>query len=296
VLALAATLFAAIYLLGPAIIGRFILDFAVPRRSLRESRSEEIARSIIIALLPIVIAALWATLRAGVTWGFDNPDVRIAFSTLYGNTLPPDFFDAAQRVLTANWSIIWRLYLLTALEAGLLFLLIFFYGTIRHWQWVASRPWLRTTLTWVVLPRVSEWHALLTGFNYPRGTKVEVNIMTKSDILYRGKVEEPLFLKTDGTLAAILISGPPERFMRTEYLADQKKNVVSPPDKNRYWKEIPSKTFMVLANEIETINIRVDENLAPAQLAPEFAKILAQKVTVNQPKRTTPANSSSPAS
>lgn len=195
---------------------------------------------------------------------------------------PAKFYAAAGNVLWANFSILWRLYVLSGVQAAVLLILIVNYGSIRSSKFIGRHKLIRKALATFVLPRVSEWHFLMTGFKYAKATKIHADILTKLNVLYRGDVEEPLFLSPTGELAGVLISNP-YRFLREEYLEAKKQQ--PPPVKADFWRAIPSQTFLIMAGEIETINIRKTD----PDLSSEIGEILKEKVTLTSTVEVSPA-------
>jgi len=110
----------------------------------------------------------------------------------------------------------------------------------------------------------------------PRGGYIEADILTKGDVLYSGRVAEP-FISSSGELVGVLLSAP-RRFEREDYLKAKTAAAGQNPDKVKYWRDIPSETFFVNANEIGTINIR---NVVPrSDFQKELDNLLGQRVIV----------------
>jgi hypothetical protein len=277
-LAITVSLLTAIYLLGPDFFSRLILGFVVPRRLIQQSKSEEIARAVLTALIPLTLAVLWTAWHQTVVWPSLKPELKTVFSGLYSEKAfdknPDAFFGAAKAVWSANWSIAWRLYAMLITYSILVDVVIVNYGRIRNSKWFDGER-RKKALAIFVLPRVSEWHILLTQFSHKKSTRVTADIFTKSDVLYRGRIEKP-FLGPDGSLSGLLISGP-LRYDRQRYLEDKKagKN----PNKDEYWRGIPSNTFLMLASEISTINLRQYDDPADAEFLSQIEAILNAKLT-----------------
>jgi hypothetical protein len=279
-LAITVSLLTAIYLLGPDLVSRFILGFVVPRRIIQQSKGEEIGRAVLTAVIPLSLAILWTSWHHGLIWNDIKPDVKTVFSGLYSEKIFENdregFFRAAKAVWIANWTVAWRLYTLLIAYSILVDFIILNYGRIRNSKWFDKRDWRKQALAIFVLPRVSEWHILLTPFSHKKTTRITADILTKSDVLYRGTIEKP-FLAPDGSLSGLLVSDP-FRFDRQRYVED-KKTSLNPVDKDQYWRTIPSNTFLMLSTEISTINLRRYDT-TDAELNRRISEILDAKLTV----------------
>ena len=113
-LAITVSLLTAIYLLGPDFVSRLILAFVVPRRTIQQSKSEEIARAVLTALIPLVLAVLWTAWHRTVVWQNIKPDLKTVFSGLYSEKLfekdPARFFRVCKICLVCKLVVAWRLY------------------------------------------------------------------------------------------------------------------------------------------------------------------------------------------
>jgi hypothetical protein len=278
-LAITVSLLTAIYLLGPDLVSRFILGFVVPRRIIQQSKGEEIARAVLTAAIPLSLAIMWTVWHHAVTWQDIKPDFKTVFSGLYSEKLfdcdPEGFFKAARSVSRANWSVTWRLYSLLIVYSIVVDFVILNYGAIRNSKWFDKRDWRKKVLAIFILPRVSEWHVLLTSFSHQKSTRITADILTKSDVLYRGTIEKP-FLDPGGSLSGLLISDP-FRYDRQRYVDDKKTGNAA--DKDVYWRKIPSNTFLMLAAEIATINLRRYDT-EDVELNRRIQQILNEKLTV----------------
>jgi hypothetical protein len=133
------------------------------------------------------------------------------------------------------------------LETLVFIVLVGFYGKWRNfgpYAWFTSR---------VLLPAVSEWHVLLTDFTFPESRSVEVDAMSKDNILYRGNVVEH-FLGTNGELSGLLLKDA-QRYRYEKLKDDRKANVKKSTD--QYWKPIPGGgNFYLPGDNIASLNIR----------------------------------------
>jgi hypothetical protein len=277
-LAITVSLLTAIYLLGPGFVSQVILGFVVPRRTIQQGRSEEIARAVLTAAIPLCLAVLWTVWHHAVMWQDIKPDLKTVFSGLYSEKIfeqdPTAFFRAAKSASLANWSLVWRLYALLITYSVAVNIIILNYGAIRNSKWFGKAAWRKQALAIFVLPRVSEWHVLLTTFSHKKSTRITADILTRSDVLYRGTIEKP-FLAPDGSLSGLLISDP-FRYERQRFLDDKKAG--NNPDKDQYWRKIPSNTFLMIAAEISTINLRRYDP-EDAELISRIEQILNEKLT-----------------
>lgn len=261
--ALTLTLITAVYILGPELISRYILGFVVPRRTIQQTSSEEISRAIITAAVPFLLAVAWVTLRHVVVWSAVKSDIQTYLSAILSQKFlddhVPQFFQSTKTVLGIFGAVAWRLYLLLIVYAIIINILIINYGELRNSRWMNEYPSLRKVFAAFVLPRISSWHILLRNVSHRKSVDIRVDVMTKRDILYRGTVQE-LMLAPDGALSGLLIIRP-SRYQREKFLDDLKKYSQGPktepkPHTDNYWKEIPGHAFLIMSNEIETINLR----------------------------------------
>lgn len=287
-LALTLTLLTAVFILGPDLTSRFILGRVVPRRTIQQTRSEEISRAIFTAIFPLCLAVFWVSWRHVVVWGAVKADVETYIAAILSQKFfdehTAQFFPAAKTVIRILWALAWRLYLLLILYAETVNILILNYGELRNSKWMSKRPSWRKVLATVVLPRISQWHVLLRSISYRKSVDIRVDVITRRDALYRGAIED-LFWAPDGSLSGLLLTKP-LRYQREKYLEDLKRWQGSKsgeePHPDRYWKEIPGHAFLVMSAEIETINLRSYEAGADKELHDRLEKILKVRFTVNR--------------
>jgi len=255
VLALSVTFLAAVFFLGPDLLSRFVLSFVVPRRNLTQTRGEEITRAILWAAVPLLVVWLWVSRNHVLSrWG-DWQDVEIVSSALYSST----FFDAHRREFFASLvkvagmtgSLLWREYFVVLTFA------LLFYFAIRNYRWIRSAvlgpKWTKSLFATVVLPRVSEWHVLLSDMLLPQDDVVlMVDVLTKSGILYQGSVQDKM-LAPDGSLQTLTLSDP-RRFLREDF--KKAKEADKNTKASDFWHPIPSKLFVIIGSDITSINVR----------------------------------------
>jgi len=257
-LALLLSTLIAVYLLGPDLVSRSILSFQVPRRNIVQSRGEEIARAILIAVVPLAIALAWALISGAFRREGHLSDLQIVFSGLYSDkyfeTNQPAFFSSLRAFAWMNFSILWRLYLLV-IAIGLVFnLLIKNYN--RVWNRY-RRGWLEAPvdflLTYIVLPRIAEWHVLLSGMRLPPGPFILVaDILTKAGTLYQGRIQDKM-LNADGSLHTITLASP-RRFLRDEFRAQA--DLDPETESADFWKSIPGNLFVLMGSDIVNLNLK----------------------------------------
>lgn len=269
-IALVFTILVAVYVLGPDLLARWVLSFVVPRKNLVLSKSEEITRGILWSIIPFLIA--WIFRHTG-PWAFQSGakfDLQVFFSGLYSGSYFEEnrnaFFGAAGTFWRFNLCLLLRLYA-TVLIASVIFnCLIVKYGKIRRWlEGKNSLFW--SVLGWLlatfVLPRIAEWHLVLSPVLLAsKKMTIEVDILTKSNILYAGRLADKVLTGT-GDLQSVTLRNP-KRFKRGEYLRAKKSGDNLKIDD--FWKEIPGELFVIVASEISTVNVRH----IPA--VPQFAK------------------------
>ena len=257
-LALLLSTLIAIYLLGPDLVSRSILSFQVPRRNIIQSRGEEIVRAILIAVVPLAIALAWTLVNGSFRHEGKLSDLATVFSGLYSDKFfeahQPAFFRSLRAFGWMNFSLLWRLYLLVV-AIGLFFNLL-----IKNYNRVWNRyrkGWLEGPvdfiLTYIVLPRISEWHVLLSGMRLPPGPFILVaDILTKSNALYQGRIQDKM-LNADGSLHTITLASP-RRFLRDEFRAQTDHD----PDAESadFWKSVPGNLFVLMGSDIVNLNLK----------------------------------------
>ena len=297
-LALTLTLITAVYILGPELISRYILGFVVPRRTIQQTSSEEISRAIVTATVPFVLAVAWVTLRHVVVWGDVKSNTQIYLAAILSEKFfdehTSQFFQSAKTVAQIFGAVAWRLYLLLMVYAVFVNILIVNYGELRNSKWMSRHPGWRGILAAFVLPRISPWHILLRSVSDRKSVDIRVDVMTKRDILYRGTVQE-LMLAPDGALSGLLLTKP-FRYQREKFLEDLKRyspgsKTETKPHTDNYWKEIPGHAFLIMSDDIETINLRSYER-RDKELLNRLEKIL--KITVSTARSRNPTGKSEP--
>lgn len=188
-LPLLVTVLLAVYVLGPDLVSRSIVSVYVPRRAVVQSRSEEWARSLISGLIPLAIAVVWARQARRFEHGAARASFETVFSALYSepffNLHRTEFFASLNTFFCLNWSVLWRLYAIVSIASLLLIPAIYFYGPIR--RRLDDHDFLKLLLATLVLPRVSDWHVLLSRMLLPsRDLQLFVDVLTKNNNSTRG--------------------------------------------------------------------------------------------------------------
>lgn len=257
-LALLVSALVALYLLGPDLVSRWILSLQVPRRNVIQSRGEEVTRAILLAVVPLSIAILWAYATGALHRAGRFTDLQTVFSGLYSEHAfeanQAAFFASLQVLAWINLSILWRLYLLVIAIGFTFNLLIRNYN--RVWNLYRNGPLerpVRFFLTSIVLPRISEWHVLLSGMRLPPGPFIlVVDILTKANILYQGRIQDKM-LNPDGSLHTITLASP-RRFLREEFRIAQTADPEA--DSSDFWKAIPGNLFVLMGSDIVNLNLK----------------------------------------
>jgi hypothetical protein len=258
VIALVFTLLVAVYILGPDLVARWILGFVAPRKNLVLSRSEEVAHGFLWSIVPLTIAWMLRHVGPYSLAPGSSVDLQTFFSGLYSESYFEQnrqaFFSSAITFIHLNACLAVRLYSVVIAASLAINFLIAKYGVMRNW--IASHrrlSWLRVLLSTLILPRVSEWHVILSPMLLPSpDMNIEVDVLTKSDVLYQGALRDKI-LAQDGSLQSITL-GSPKKFEREKFLEARKQN----PDcrSEEYWKAIPGSLFVVIASDITNLNIR----------------------------------------
>ena len=257
-LALLVSALVALYLLGPDLVSRWILAFAVPRRNIVQSRGEEITRAILWAAIPLTIAVLWAKATGVLNRPGDTATLENVFSGLYSDKFfeanRPEFFLSLHDFFWLNLELLWRLYSVVLAIALVFNLLILRFNRLWHrYRNPSMQRAVRFFLTYIILPRISEWHVLLSQMRLPPGPFVlSADLLTRANVLYQGRIQDKM-LNPDGSLHAITLASP-RRFLRDEFHFAQ----TADPDteSSDYWKSIPGNLFVIMGSDIVNLNLK----------------------------------------
>lgn len=252
-LALLVSFLIAVYLLGPDLIARWAADLVVFRKTRVASHAEEVARAIIAAAVPLVIAVVWAR-WSGALWARGSQtDVETVFSALQSDnffqTHHQQFFTSLYAFFWMNYAILWRLYFIVFIACVIRIVIVLNYN--RVWRRLHKR-WMRTLLATVV-PRISEWDLLFSDMLLPEGSfRLMADVLTKTGGLYQGTVQDRM-LNSDGSLQSITLANP-RRFERAEFHKAKAEDLETVSDE--FWFNIPGNLFIVMASDIANLNLR----------------------------------------
>lgn len=251
-LGLAATIVFALFIFGPYTVFRLILGFAVPRRIITLTRSEEFARAALLGSFGNLLAFSWAKYAGHLGRQFSSSSFMTCFAGIYSEQFfrehLPLWFASAARVSSGGMMVLWRLYLVVTILAVALSLIMHHYAWCREKLPKSFRPLMASLL----LPQIAPWHILLSTTLLKSHQQLYLDVLTKADLLYQGRLHEKM-LNADGTLISISLANP-KRFDRPAYV--EAKGTSPKLLKEDFWKEIPTDVFVVMASEIQTINLR----------------------------------------
>lgn len=220
-------------------------------------------RAILWAALPLALALSWVKLRHVMSaWGSWN-DVQMVVSGLYSTPFfdghRQEVFRSFARVTGMTGSLLWRLYLIVLVIAFTLNL------AILKFRWLRSNlkpKWAKSMLATLILPRVSEWHVLLSDMLLPTAdVSLAVDVLTKSGNLYQGGVQDRM-LAADGTLQTLTLSDP-KRFLRDDF--HKAKDEDQSTRIEAYWRPVPGKLFVILGSDIASVNVRYPPRVTHVQ-------------------------------
>jgi len=128
----------------------------------------------------------------------------------------------------------------------------------------------------LIRPWTAEWHLKLSGILLPRKTDyTQVDVLTKLDILYRGKLTD-FHLAPDGALVTLTLEDV-KKFRRQELLEARKTKPLAKVNPASFWSPIGGRVFVLMASEIVSMNLNyIDPNAAPSVSA--VTKSIANQV------------------
>ena len=296
-IALVTTFFLVFYILVPGILFRFASSLRVRLKLFQRTRTQEATFSVAVAFLPFVFAfyGTWhlPVLRhrpfpiAEEALAQRQEDYRRVAAILTSSDAsrllsggPPsdapqareENWRALDRVLRRQMRFLFWFFVAASFEGWIFGYLASKYG---DWQLNGEAEHSRrrepilgrvsrlplVLFNWIaaklILPNISEWHMLLTDFNWPKrdGFFVSVDILQNNEHLYQGRVAD-YFIDSDGKLTGVLLKDV-SRFDRQAYLETKKH--ASEPDavpREDFWKDIPSSHFYIGYNSIVNLNVR----------------------------------------
>ncbi len=275
------------YLLTPATLFRWVVSLFIALKNFQRTRTQEITFAAGAALLPFVLAGLtvWSGLiphpvPVNETWADRRSDYKIVYAGLVDEKegTSKQFWRAVTNCGRRQVDFLLFYYGFVLLEAGCFSVCVRKYG-----DWKDNRIY-RALASKFLLPHLSEWEMLLTPFNFPSHSRLEVwvDVLTSDGILFRGVLSDR-FLDANGVLTGIVLaprpattqpSAPdaehsPKRFDREKYnrAAAVRPYSTTPQD---YWRDIPGGAFYIPIEKILNLNVSyVDEGgpIAAAQQA-----------------------------
>jgi hypothetical protein len=283
-IALVTTLLLVFYLLIPGILFRFGTSFStVKLKSFQRTRTQEATFATSVALLPFLLAFFGVRFVPVMR---DHPvsvtEVTAAqrledyhrlgamlmvsdFSKLTGCDASGKpcagadaYWSAMDRVMRRQGRLLSWYFLFVFAEGWAFGLFASKYGDWRYAKGKRYRLLLRLYAWFTrkfVLPNLSEWHVLLTGFNWPKGALVVADVLQTDGHLYRGRVED-YFVDAEGKFTGLLLRDV-DRFDLHTYRRTQEASA-SPETlaSENFWKPIPSATFYIAQSSISNLNIR----------------------------------------
>jgi len=284
VIALVTTLVLVFYILIPGILFRFGTSFSkVKLKSFQRTRTQEATFATSVALAPFLVAFFGVRF---VPWMQEHPiavpevsatqrlsDYHRIGAMLMGSDfskLPgcdslgkpcaeaDAYWGALDRVVRRQGRLLSWYFLFVVAEGWAFGLFASKYGDWRQVKGRRNAPLLQL-YGWFtrkfVLPNLSEWHVLLTGFNWPKGALVVADVLQSDGHLYRGRVED-YFVDAEGKFTGLLLRDV-DRFDLHAYRRMQ-ESTVNPETlaSENFWKAIPSASFYIAQGSISNLNIR----------------------------------------
>jgi hypothetical protein len=286
-IALVTTCFLIFYILVPGVLFRFLSSWFVPLKLFERTRTQEATFAVAVALLPFA-AALFGVWNLPIMRHLPFPIAEGTYSERrqdYRRVATLLSSSDASRLLLANpvtastspspnegnWRSLNRVlrrqgrflawyFTFVAIE-GICFGLL----AKRYGDWQSDPARHRVPLWFIrtfILPNISEWHLLLTSFNWPTKEDVDVSIdiLQNDGLLYQGRVSD-YFIGSDGKLTGILLENV-NRFDREAFHEAQKARTQSTSDPEQpissaiFWKPIPGSRFYIGQSSIANLNVR----------------------------------------
>jgi hypothetical protein len=323
-IALVTTYFLVFYILIPGAVFRFATSFSsVKLKSFQRTRTQEATFAVSVSIVPFLAAliAVWylpiSRIEPFQIEDRQNSTLQRSLDYHYVGEMivAPDVFKqascAATPCPTATGSKeVYRSALDRVLHRQARFLTWFFVVTFaeglafglfasKYGDWLGREKNQRNHLiqlyairlyAWFtrkfVLPNISEWHVLLTGFNWPKGALVVADVLQSDGHLYRGRVED-YFIDPEGKFTGLLLHNV-ERFDLNSYRRAQETDA-NPQTlaSENFWKTIPSENFYISQNSISNLNLRfapgADKSVADVSLEVLILESIRGKISVEEP-------------
>jgi len=264
----------AAYLLVPNALFRFLLGWFVPLRAFQGTKTDEITRAVVTLFFIFWFSLLLVCWVPGFkSWPcpfFDTPqqrtsDYSIVASGLYSETMFKEFgqrfWDAFWRSLKRQGHFLCWYYVFVVFRAFSMGFISKRYG---RWRRNALYSWFADVY---LLPHVSQWHAILTGFTFPEKTTVKADVLMSDDAFYRGEIADH-FLNSDGSLAGLFLKEP-QRFVRGRYISERNTWGTTRP-LQRFWRQIPSAKLYLLGSQIVNLNLNYEPPTARTDIVKKY--------------------------
>ena len=263
-IALAASVVLALYIIIPGLLSRFLYRLFIPLKVIVGGKTEEASRATFSAVIPFILALVVVWYIPGlnsIPLTAPHPELKAADYKLIANCLYSEsifhqqndnFWQAMQRSVSRQILFLFWYYLLTALAALGLGYLTASYGKFQsnlYYRWFADK---------FLFPKISEWHPLFTTFVFAdKQTTVRADILTTTDHLYRGRISEH-FIDSTGKLTGLILTEA-HRFDRRTYLRDLENNALEISTED-YWREIPGAKMYMFADKIVNLNLNYESD------------------------------------
>ena len=118
-----------------------------------------------------------------------------------------------------------------------------------------------------LLPHITQWHAILTGFTFPVKTAVKADVLMTDDTLYSGEVADS-FLSSDGSLGGLFLKNP-KRFDRARYLKEKADWGTTRP-RQAFWRNITSAKLYLIGSHIVNLNLNYEPQTARTEVLKKY--------------------------
>jgi hypothetical protein len=274
------TVLATAYFVVPELLSRFFIGLFLVRKIMTAPRAEQLMKGVFWALFPLIAA--WYTRD----WLFfrmppgSAKSASIVFGGLYSESTfakdPAGFYLAFSQFASANLCLLLRTYVLVILVSVALGMIARNFGVVR--KRLRKFPRLSKAIYLAVLPRISEWHLGLSPMLLEdhKLYSIEVDVMTKSAILYRGSVSEKN-VGADGNLQTLILTNAC-RFLHADFLRDraqfeslEDKSNAKKPSTEKYWRKVPGVLFFIVGSDITSVNIRHMDQMSSVKPSEDLA-------------------------
>jgi hypothetical protein len=256
---------------------KLAFNFRVVTKEHHKGRFEEIFSGAGVSLLPFLGSLIAPQISWTVGhWPFPVEetvaskilDYRTVVSALCSDQFFHEHLDATwialDHVRLNQLRFLFWNYCFLAVEIIAVYLLTHFFGSLSRYaiyRWTFGR---------ILLGRASEWELLLTGFAFPKASKVRVAVdaLTTDDHLYSGTVFD-YFLNEEGNLSGLLLKDL-KRFGRSRFEEDRKAGLK--PDSRDYWAKVPGANFYLPGEKLANLNIRYET--PPDELIEDVKRLL----------------------